>query len=149
MVFGEFYPNPGGAPLQETHRIRVPSRLAFLGEFVGTAILTIVVFSFVSREGSGRSELHPPLVVGGTLTVLICVFSPLTMAGFNPARDFAPRLFSSLAGWGEVPFVVNGSGWLLVYIIAPCLGALFGGYFSTRLLWPRVSDGRSADSPEQ
>ncbi len=148
MVFGEFYPNPGGAPLQERHRIRVSGGRAFLGEFVGTAILAIVVFSFVTREGSGRSELHAPLVVGATLTVLICVFSPLTMAGFNPARDFAPRVFSSLAGWGGVPFVVNGWGWLLVYIIAPCLGALFGGYFSTRLLWPRVAADRSAASAE-
>jgi len=52
---------------------------------------------------------------------------PLTMACFNPARDFAPRVFSSLAGWGRVPFEANGTGWLTVYIIAPLLGGLLGG----------------------
>jgi glycerol uptake facilitator protein len=49
------------------------------------------------------------------------------MACFNPARDFAPRVFSSLAGWGRVPFEANGSGWFTVYILAPLLGGLLGG----------------------
>jgi glycerol uptake facilitator protein len=49
------------------------------------------------------------------------------MACFNPARDLGPRLFSSLAGWGFVPFTANGMGWLTVYIIAPIVGGLLGG----------------------
>jgi glycerol uptake facilitator protein len=49
------------------------------------------------------------------------------MACFNPARDLGPRLFSSLAGWGSLPFTVNGSGWFVVYILAPIVGGLFGG----------------------
>jgi glycerol uptake facilitator-like aquaporin len=44
------------------------------------------------------------------------------MACFNPARDLAPRVFSSLAGWGAIPFQVNGIGWL-----TPLLGGLLGG----------------------
>ena len=38
-----------------------------------------------------------------------------------------PRLFSSLVGWGEVPFTVNGLGWLTVYVLAPIVGAVVGG----------------------
>ena len=49
------------------------------------------------------------------------------MAGLNPARDLAPRIFSSLAGWRSVPFTTNGTGWLTVYIIAPIVGGLLGG----------------------
>jgi glycerol uptake facilitator protein len=49
------------------------------------------------------------------------------MACFNPARDLGPRLFSSLAGWGAVPFTANGTGWLTVYVIAPVVGGLLGG----------------------
>ena len=49
------------------------------------------------------------------------------MAGFNPARDFAPRLFSAMAGWGTVVFTTNGSGWLTVYILAPIVGGQAGG----------------------
>ena len=49
------------------------------------------------------------------------------MASFNPARDLGPRVFSALAGWGGVPFRVNGAGWWAVYIVAPVLGGLLGG----------------------
>ena len=58
------------------------------------------------------------------------------MACFNPARDFAPRVFSSLAGWGTIPFQVNGIGWLTVYILAPLLGGLLGGAIYTAWFKP-------------
>jgi len=61
------------------------------------------------------------------VTLLISLLGPLTMACMNPARDFGPRLFSSLVGWGSVPFTTNGLGWLTVYIAAPLLGGLIGG----------------------
>jgi glycerol uptake facilitator protein len=61
------------------------------------------------------------------VTIVISLLGPLTMACLNPARDLAPRIFSSLAGWGSVPFRVNGLGWLTVYIIAPIVGGLLGG----------------------
>ncbi|OYU41825.1 MAG: hypothetical protein CFE44_27540 [Burkholderiales bacterium PBB4] len=57
------------------------------------------------------------------------------MACFNPARDLAPRVFSSMVGWGSVPFTANGSGWLTVYILAPIVGAILGGGLS-RLFSP-------------
>jgi glycerol uptake facilitator protein len=59
--------------------------------------------------------------------MLISLLAPLTMAGFNPARDFAPRLFSALAGWGGVVFTANGSGWFSVYILGPIVGGQVGG----------------------
>jgi glycerol uptake facilitator protein len=65
--------------------------------------------------------------IGLTVTLLISLHGPLAMACFNPARDFAPRVFSSLARWGRLPFEANGMGWLTVYIIAPLLGGLLGG----------------------
>ena len=58
------------------------------------------------------------------------------MGCFNPARDFAPRVFSMLAGWGALPFSVNGIGWLTVYIIAPLLGGRFGGALYTLFFKP-------------
>jgi glycerol uptake facilitator protein len=66
--------------------------------------------------------------IGLAVTLLISLLGPLTMACFNPARDLGPRVFSSLAGWGAVPFQVNGIGWLTVYIVAPLLGGLLGGF---------------------
>ncbi len=135
MIFGEYFPNPGGAPLLEEDRKRVSSTRAFFGEFLGTALLALVVFGFTAhsnREGPGKLT---PLAIGIALTTLICVFAPISMAGFNPGRDLAPRVFSSLAGWGGLPFTTNGSGWMTVYVLAPCLGAVAGAGLSRRLLW--------------
>jgi glycerol uptake facilitator protein len=64
--------------------------------------------------------------IGLTITMLISLFGPLTMAGFNPARDFAPRAFSAFAGWGSLVFSANGSGWFVVYIVAPIAGGQVG-----------------------
>jgi glycerol uptake facilitator protein len=61
------------------------------------------------------------------ITLLISLLGLLTMASFNPPRDLGPRVFSALAGWGSVPFRVNGAGWWTVYILAPVLGGLLGG----------------------
>lgn len=49
------------------------------------------------------------------------------MACLKPARDLAPRSFSSLVGWRSVPFQSNGPGWFTVYIIAAIVGGLLGG----------------------
>ena len=46
---------------------------------------------------------------------------------FNPARDFGPRLFTAVAGWGSDVFRA-GHSWWWVPIAGPLLGALVGGF---------------------
>lgn len=136
MIFGEFFPNPSGKALEAETRDSVTHGRACFAEFLGTALLALAIFGFTAKENSGGPGAMVPLAIGLTLTTLICIFAPLTMAGFNPARDLAPRMFSSLAGWKSIPFSVNGVGWLTVYVISPCLGAVAGGFVS-RFLYPR------------
>jgi len=126
MVFGEFFPNPGGLPLTEMDRLRISHFGAFIAEVVGTAVLLFVVGYLSDQRKRSFPRAWVAMAIGVTLTLLICVFSPLTMACFNPARDLAPRFFSALAGWGSVPFTVNGVGWFTVYILAPIWGGLIG-----------------------
>ena len=121
----------------------------FVGEFFGTfllvffgcgsvaaAVLTgaqVGVFQVAIVWGLGiRIAIHLTGALDGAhlnpaVTLLISLLGPLTMACFNPAGDLAPRLFSSLAGWGTVPFRTNEQGWLTMYVLAPLLGALLGG----------------------
>ena len=127
MVFGEFFPNPGGHALTVDLRGRMDHLAAFGAEVIGTAVLLLVIFCTTDERNKARPQLLTALTIGLTVTLLISLLGPLTMACFNPARDLAPRLFSSLAGWGLEPFRVNGLGWLTVYIIAPLLGGLLGG----------------------
>jgi glycerol uptake facilitator protein len=127
MVFGEFYPNPGGKALDEAEVGRMPAWRAFIAETVGTAVLLLVIFCSVDPNNRDRPQLLTAATIGLTVTMLICLLGPLTMACFNPARDLGPRLFSALVGWRSVPFTANGMGWLTVYIFAPVLGGLLGG----------------------
>ncbi len=127
MVFGEYFPNPGGKPIAAATPLLITSAQAFGAEVVGTAILVLVIFCVTDERNATRPQILTAATIGLTLTLLISLFGPLTMAALNPARDFGPRLFSALAGWGSVPFRVNGAGWLTVYIIAPLVGGLAGG----------------------
>ena len=138
MCYGEFYPSPGGlaagdeiydsvahAELKKT----VPHEIAFLAEVVGTALLALVVFCVTNQKNQGAPQDRQGIIfIGLTVSVLISVIAPMTQACFNPARDFAPRLFSAFAGWGHVALPLGSDwSWLTVYIVAPILGALIGG----------------------
>jgi len=127
MVFGEFYPNPGGHPLTPEARIRMSPRAAFGAEVIGTAVLLLVVFCLTDKHNRVRPRGLTAVTIGLTVTLLISLLGPLTMARFNPARDLGPRVFSAFAGWGGLPFRVNGEGWWVVYLLAPVVGGLLGG----------------------
>jgi len=127
MMFGEYFPNPGGAPLTDEARARVTPGAAFGTEVAATAILILVIFCVTDERNAARPQILTAATIGLTITLLISLFGPLTMACLNPARDLAPRILSSLVGWRAIPFQANGIGWLTVYIIAPILGGLLGG----------------------
>ena len=127
MVFGEYFPNPCGKPLTENDRSTMTPGRAFAAEVIGTAILLLVIFCSTDERNATRPQILTAATIGLTVTILISLLGPLTMACLNPARDFAPRVFSSLAGWRTVPFTANGMGWLTVYILGPIVGGLLGG----------------------
>ncbi len=138
MCYGEYFPNPGGisstseqnwqAKYSEWRTQGSPS-LAFVAELIGTLILAFVVFALTDERNRGQPAAgQAPVFIGLTVAALISVIAPLTQACFNPARDFGPRLFASLNGWGSaaLPGQDNYS-WLTVYIVAPIAGAVIGG----------------------
>jgi glycerol uptake facilitator protein len=127
MIFGEYFPNPGGRPLTAAGRAIVSPAAAFFIEALGTAVLVLVIFAVTDERNRARPRELTAVTIGLTITLLISLLAPLTQAGFNPARDLAPRVWSALAGWGGVPFATNGTGWLTVYVIAPLVGGQMGG----------------------
>lgn len=138
MCYGEFYPAPGGLAAGEepldaddlaAHAEAAANgqTKAFLAEFLGTAILAFLVVAITDPRNHTQPDRLAPAFIGMTVTALICVLAPLTQACFNPARDFGPRVFSMLAGWGSaaIPGPI-GFGVVSVYIVAPILGATAG-----------------------
>ncbi|MCA9191529.1 MAG: aquaporin family protein [Planctomycetales bacterium] len=150
--YGEFFPNPGGLASgttpysSEEHlqlRTQVPHGLAFLAELFGTTVLGFVVFAVTSNQNKGRPASEAvPIFIGLTVAALISVIGPLTQACFNPARDFAPRLFSALVGWGFIALPADLS-WITVYIMAPCLGAILGGGIWQHVIQPLHQGARN------
>jgi glycerol uptake facilitator protein len=122
MVFGEYFPSPT-APIQAA---AVSIFTAFLAEAVGTAGLAGAIFAFTERRNSVSPQWMTPLLIGLTVTILISLMGPLTQAGFNPARDFGPRLAAYVLGWDSVAIPGPRGGFLVVYILGPIVGALVG-----------------------
>ena len=90
-------------------------------ETIGTFLLMFGIYMIIRIDVKRAKFIHP-LLIGVLLSVLIFWLAPYTQAGFNPARDFIPRLFSYFAGW-DMAFSTNGLGWLVVYILGPIIGA--------------------------
>jgi glycerol uptake facilitator protein len=107
---------------------------------IGTAILALVIFAVTdSKNNSEGVKAMAPVLIGLTVAILISVIAPLTQACFNPARDFGPRLFAWIAGWGSVAIPgPNGIGFLTVYIVAPIVGAIIGGGVYQKIFAPEV-----------
>lgn len=57
MVFGEFFPNPGGKPLIEEARTRMSPLAAFGAEIIGTAVLLLVIFCATDERNSSRPQM--------------------------------------------------------------------------------------------
>ncbi len=149
MCYGEYFPNPGAlaggserfdASAFEARQRLVSEWQAFLAEFVGTAILALMVAAITDPRNRMQPDRLAPPFIGLTVAVLICVIAPLTQACFNPARDVGPRLFAFLAGWGLVAIPgPNGSGMFTVYILAPIAGALCGAGLYQKVLQPQAN----------
>jgi glycerol uptake facilitator protein len=131
MVFGEYFPNPAMFGTDAAARALVSPGAATLIEAFGTAVLVAVIFALTDPGNRAAPAANlAPFFIGFTVAVLISLFAPLTQAGWNPARDFGPRLVAFALGWGEV--AIPGPGWgFLAYIVGPLVGGPLGGWLHT------------------
>ncbi|MEI8195427.1 MAG: MIP family channel protein [Phycisphaerae bacterium] len=128
MVFGEYFPNPAIFGTTPEAYAKVTPTQAMLAEGFGTAVLVFLIFALTDPRNCNRPHgTLCALFIGLTITILICVLAPLTQGGFNPARDFGPRLLAYLAGWGSVAIPGPRGGFFTVFILAPIAGGLVGG----------------------
>lgn len=112
----------------------VPMWKAFLSETVITAFLVITIYAVTdTTNDSAPSAGIGAIAIGAVVTLCGISFGPLTGFAMNPARDFGPRLFVMLAGWGQPAWGVNAYG-LIVPIFAPLLGGVLGGGIYTKVI---------------
>ena len=103
--------------------------LSIAGGFVDQVIGTMLLMAGVMAV-TDQKNVAPPAWLTGPLVGVLVVGIGMAFgfnAGYaiNPARDFGPRLFTFVAGWGPGVFTA-GNGWWWVPIAAPIVGAVVG-----------------------
>ncbi|MBQ9173425.1 MAG: aquaporin [Bacteroidales bacterium] len=135
-MFGEFYPNPGDASVST-----VSIWLAIAAEAFGTFLLVLMIFALTEKTNGGRpSSSSAPLFIGLTVSSCICLIAPLTQAGFNPARDFGPRIVSWIFGWGSAASPDKVGGFFWVYMLGPAVGGVLAALLFTKVIEPMLKE---------
>lgn len=98
-----------------------------IDQIVGTALLVGVIFGITDTRNSPAPAGLTPVVVGLLVVLIGATFGFNSGYAINPARDFGPRLFTFVAGWGSEVFRA-GNNWWWVPIVAPSIGGVIGGW---------------------
>ncbi len=115
---GVFFTHPG---------LAVTPMHAFGDEIILTAFLIFGIFAITEQY----NEMAPganfgALMIGFLVALIGASMGYLEAWALNPARDFGPRLFCFLTGWGPAALPSPQNYWWIP-IVAPLLGALVGG----------------------
>ncbi|PPR07832.1 hypothetical protein CVT24_003109 [Panaeolus cyanescens] len=96
----------------------------FFSEFLGTAVLAFMIIAATDKKNAAPPLYLLPVVIFLTLLGLGVALGMQTSFAFNPARDFGPRVFLGMAGYGgHTVFSFRRQYWLWCPIIAPITGA--------------------------
>ena len=102
-----------------------------ISEITGTALLLIIVLAVVDLMNIPPKGNLGAVIIGFGVMAIGMSFGANSGYAINPARDFGPRLFTYLAGWGDAAFPGNVGGPLHDYwwvpIVAPIIGGVIGG----------------------
>ncbi|MGL5330351.1 MAG: MIP/aquaporin family protein [Peptostreptococcaceae bacterium] len=107
------------------------SELTIMGALFVEIFITMFLFIVIHAVGETRNTNKPgvnlgPLMVGLTIAIIGGSFGVLTGFAMNPARDFGPKLFAMISGWGIDALGPNMYFW--VPIVGPIIGAIIGGF---------------------
>lgn len=104
----------------------------FLDQVLGTAILMFLIFA-ITDDRNQPSGILTPILVGLVVVAIGISYGKLHGYAINPARDFGPRLFVTLAGFRNNG-LTDGSIVFLVPILGPLLGGVLGGLLYDRAI---------------
>jgi glycerol uptake facilitator protein len=98
----------------------------FIDQVVGTAFLVAFIFALTDDRNQPPRANIAPLIVGFVVVAVGLSFGANAGYAINPARDFGPRLFAAIAGWGKVA-LPGDYGNINTYFWIPIIGPFLGG----------------------
>lgn len=96
-----------------------------LDQVVGTAVLVLLIFALIDARNTAPAANLGPFLIGMVVTVIGLTFGTNAGYAINPARDFGPRLWTFLTGWGEIA-LPGTYEWFSFYFWIPIAGPLIG-----------------------
>jgi glycerol uptake facilitator protein len=100
---------------------------AFTDEIILTAFLVFGIFAITEQYNEQAPGANSgALIIGFLVAIIGASMGYLEAWAINPARDFGPRLFCFIAGWGPSALPSPGSYWWIP-IVAPLIGGVAGG----------------------
>ncbi|KIK61299.1 hypothetical protein GYMLUDRAFT_243493 [Collybiopsis luxurians FD-317 M1] len=106
----------------------------FFSEFLGTAILVLVLFAALDKPNAPPPGMLPLVIFIVFLGIAACLGMETGFA-VNPARDLGPRMLTAMVGYGKEVFTFRNQYWLWCPVIATILGAQAGAMFYDVLLF--------------
>ncbi len=103
-----------------------------IDQIVGTFFLALFVFAVTDDLNLPVRGNLGPWIVGMVVMAIGISFGANAGYAINPARDFGPRIFALIAGWGKVAFpgdYAHISDYFWVPIIGPLVGAGIAAFF--------------------
>jgi glycerol uptake facilitator protein len=103
----------------------------FIDQIVGTAFLVAFVFAVVDEVNQPVRSNLAPLIVGFIVVAVGLSLGANAGYAINPARDFGPRMFAWVAGWGKIAMpgdYGNINNYFWIPIVAPFLGGVIGAF---------------------
>jgi glycerol uptake facilitator protein len=104
-----------------------------IDQIVGTAFLVMFVAAVIDARNQAVQANLAPFVIGLVVAAIGMSFGANAGYAINPARDFGPRFFAWIAGWGDVALPgslsikgLHFSGYFWVPIVGPLVGGTLG-----------------------
>ena len=119
-----------------------------ISEIVGTFFLALFVFAVTDEYNAPPGVNLTPVVVGFIVLAIGISFGANTGYAINPARDFGPRIFAWIAGWGKLAMPGN-YGWVDGYFWVPIVGPLIGAALAAPLYDLGIRDILRARRPPE
>lgn len=130
-----------------------------LDQLVGTAVLVCLICALTDKRNSAPTSNLGPLLIGFVVTTIGLTFGVNAGYAINPARDFGPRLWTWLSGWGEMalPGSYQQFSWYFwIPIVGPLVGGVIGALIYDQLIGRVLTaregapeSGRLPENPEE